>query len=94
MGGGGGCTRGVCSPRPIGYYCRCESSFAILAYTIYFGFSELSAKYKLSILFIRPVDSAVLCKVHVIYMVRSSLYALIWLIYAASAMYACYAYCA
>ena len=31
--------------------------------------------------------SAILCKVHVIYMVHSSLYALIWLIYVASEMY-------
>ena len=33
------------------------------------------------------LDSVVLCKVHVIYMVHSSLYALIWLIYPASEMY-------
>ena len=33
---------------------RCAFSFAIFAYTIDFGFSELSAKYKLSTLFDTP----------------------------------------
>ena len=36
-------------------FVRSAFSFAILAYTIDFGFSELSAKYKLSTFFIHPV---------------------------------------